>query len=107
MKNIAEILKDCPEGTKLYSPMCGECTLSEVTDYTIRVLDSNANYYNFYFNGYYIKSGECLLFPSKENRDWDMFFPFKDGDVLYIDCNDDEDTYEQNQYIFILKYPLC
>lgn len=26
--NVAEILKDKPEGTKLYSPICGECKLS-------------------------------------------------------------------------------
>ena len=28
--NIAEILKDKAEGTKLYSPICGECKLSYV-----------------------------------------------------------------------------
>lgn len=28
--NIAEILKDKPQGTKLYSPICGECKLSYI-----------------------------------------------------------------------------
>lgn len=29
MTNIAEILKYCPKGMKLYSPILGECTLWE------------------------------------------------------------------------------
>lgn len=28
--NIAEILKDCPKGTKLYSPIYGEVELSQI-----------------------------------------------------------------------------
>lgn len=81
--NIAEILKDCPKGTKLYSPLCGECNLSEIDGY-IRIFDSNVNYYYFYHDGSYVKTGECLLFPSKENRDWSKFQrPFKDGDIVF------------------------
>lgn len=30
MTNIAEILKYCPKGMKLYSPILGECTLCEI-----------------------------------------------------------------------------
>jgi preprotein translocase subunit YajC len=29
--------------------------------------------------------GECLLFPSKELRDWDLFTKFKKGDVIVSD----------------------
>lgn len=28
--NLVEILKDCPEGTKLYSTICGEVKLSHI-----------------------------------------------------------------------------
>lgn len=28
--NLVEILKDAPKGTKLYSPICGECELNKV-----------------------------------------------------------------------------
>lgn len=28
--NIAEILKDCPKRTKLYSPLCGDCVLNYI-----------------------------------------------------------------------------
>ena len=83
MINIAEILKDCPKRTKLYSPIFGEGWLSEVGDYLIKVYDNNANDYNFYHNGSYVKTGECMLFPSKDNRDWNTFHrPFQDGDVI-------------------------
>lgn len=37
MTNIAEILKYCPKGMKLYSPILGECTLCEI--------DNNDKYY--------------------------------------------------------------
>ena len=30
MINIVDILKDCPKGTKLYSPICGECRLIKI-----------------------------------------------------------------------------
>lgn len=89
--NIAEILKDCPKGTKLYSPLCGECELSEIDGNTIRIFDSNANYY-LYHDGSYVKTGECLLFPSKENRDWGKFKkPFEDGDI--VTCTNNTCTY--------------
>ena len=108
MKNIAEILKDCPKGTKLYSPIFGEVELEKVSRTSITVREScNKMLLEFYADGRWHYNGECMLFPSKDNRDWDNFCPFKDafkeGDVLYIDCNDDEDINEQNQYIFILK----
>jgi len=76
--NLIEILKDCPEGTKLYSTIHGECGLFRVDDiqysYPIKIkTNTSVEYYtkegkfNKYFNG------ECLLFPSKENRDWSTF----------------------------------
>lgn len=46
----------------------------------------------------------------KEGYEWDAekkelkpLQLFKDGDILYIDCNDGDDDYEEYQYIFILK----
>lgn len=35
--NIAEILKDAPKGTKLYSPLFGEVKLQSVSDAMIEV----------------------------------------------------------------------
>lgn len=90
--NIAEILKDCPEGTKLYSPLCGECTLKgfekRTCDTPLRIIvittkDTEIwfNQFGKYFNDFI--TDECLLFPSKDNRDWGKFQrPFKDGDIV-------------------------
>ena len=86
MTNIAEILKDCPEGTKLYSPICGECNLYCVDDEVVRVSDTKGNVYSFYKDGKRCQTGECILFPSKENRDWSTFnkTEFKTGDFVYV-----------------------
>ena len=86
MINIAEILKDCPEGTKLYSPICGVCTFEKVhlnTSIVVCTQDYRTITFNVY--GQYFKdidNAECLLFPSKKNRDWTKFRPFKDGDII-------------------------
>lgn len=82
--NIAKILKDAPKGTKLWSPLCGECSLYGVdmsSDVPISVevkVDKNNHdcMLSFAANGKYfnrLTSAECLLFPSRENRDWSTF----------------------------------
>lgn len=77
--NIAEILKDCPKGTKLYSPLFGEVEFKQILhindEYTIVVSKHDNSNYRFYSNGIYWKynDAECLLFPSKDNRDWSTF----------------------------------
>lgn len=78
--NLAEILKNVPQGTKLYSPLCGECELVArqhvCTEYVIEVQACNdAQSFSFTENGYFYKDGkgECLLFPSRDNRDWSTF----------------------------------
>lgn len=86
--DIAAILKYCPEGTKLYSPAYGKVNFIEVTSpLTIKIklsklFDDNIKY--FFNNGSInIVDGECMLFPSKEQRDWDKFrLPVKRGDIM-------------------------
>lgn len=81
--NIAELLKGCLKGMELYSPLCGECKLDGVIQGIIHVKTNSNKLIAFYSNGRYIQDGECVLFPSKENRDWSTFQrPFKDGDVV-------------------------
>lgn len=91
--NIAEILKYCPKGTKLYSTTYGEVTLNNIyigKDYPIKVITYNIDTPSFETSftkeGHYMKSipnGECILFPSKEQRDWNKFrLPVKDGDIM-------------------------
>lgn len=86
--NIVEILKDKPQGTKLYSSACGKCRLEEVDDKSFKI-----SFYNSKFglmnggegyldkNGKLYDDGECVVFPSKEMRDWSKF-AWKKGDVL-------------------------
>lgn len=78
--NLVEILKNCPKGTKLYSPLVGTVIfqyISESIPYPIITSynDDLDDFYNFTKEGKYYanKDGECLLFPSKDQRDWSKF----------------------------------
>lgn len=108
--NIAELLKDCPKGMELDCAIWDNVVFDHV--------DTNSNY------PIYIKkmSGElecltedgcfnfnsgakCVIYP-KGKPTWEGFVPpckFKTGDVLFVDCSDDED--KSYQYIFILNDP--
>ena len=82
--DIYEILKGIPDGTPLYSPLCGNVDFNSVAAdkdkaEAIWTEDKNGEY-AFDKNGRWMKGGEVLLFPSKEMRDWSKFF--KKGDVL-------------------------
>lgn len=84
--NIAEILKDCPDGMKLYSPLFGEVKLNKSGSDNISIFSKDKGSDTFdtftknghYYSGY--SQAECLLFPSSEMRDWSKFF--KRGDVV-------------------------
>lgn len=89
--NIAKILKHCPKGTKLYSLLEGDVTLMGVDDsesYPIKTCKGNTTFNLFTKDGLYFKhkpDGECLLFPSKEQRDWNKFrLPIKNGDIMML-----------------------
>lgn len=84
MINIVDILKDCPKGTKLYSSICGECELAKIyNSLGFDVIDKMGTTFNFSYDGRYNLNGECCIFPSKENRDWNNFQrPFMDGDII-------------------------
>ena len=69
--NISEILKYFPKGTKLYSPIWGEVEFIEVASSNNIVIKSpDGNEVLFYCSGAYHRNGECVLFPSKDQRDW-------------------------------------
>ena len=76
--NLVEILKDCPEDTKLYSPIFGDVELVKVHndgDYPIEVRSSDNALDGFTKDGRIFADydGECTLFPSKDQRDWSKF----------------------------------
>ena len=79
--NLVEILKDCPKGTKLYSTVLGDVIFDEIdmnSNHPI-VTSHSGGFERFAKDGklYYACDGECVLFPSKEQRDWSKFKPKK------------------------------
>ena len=79
--NLVEILKDCPEGTKLYSTVFGEVEFESINDIIgpIVVKTNIGDHECFTADGKMFAryNGECVLFPSKEQRDWSKFRPSK------------------------------
>ena len=81
--NLAEILKDCPAGTELWSPLFGLGKFITVVyadkdpihvqfkakdgTRTVRTFSSSGLYFDEY------EGEECVLFPSRDNRDWSTF----------------------------------
>ena len=82
--NLVEILKYCPEGTKLYSTIYGDVELVRVylddNTYPIEIkIDEGSDMVYITNDGRLFDDfrGECTLFPSKEQRDWSKFKPKK------------------------------
>lgn len=84
--NIAEILKNKPQGTKLYSPICGAVEFERVfavyqkKSIVVKELNSN-NQHRFWHDGNFFRTGQCVLLPSENMTDWSKF-SWKKGDVL-------------------------
>ena len=76
--DLTKILKDCPKGFKLYSPLFGEVVFEGISDdvYPITLsCTGRETLVSFTKEGFYYDNPdtECLLFPSKEQRDWEKF----------------------------------
>lgn len=109
--NIAKILKDKTEGTKLWTDMFGSVTLYVVTDAcdAFQVKHHNKEPW-FDKEGKLCKEGVLCIYPSKSMRDWSKF-SWKNGDILVNKDGDahiifegfDDDTYETfngNNYLW-------
>ena len=71
--NLTKILKYCPKGYKLYTPLYGEVEFKEITYGSFPIVVDGACFTEkglYYDNA---PSAECLLFPSKEQHDWSKF----------------------------------
>ena len=83
--DLTKILKDCPKGFKLYSLLHGEVSfrgIDETSDYPITYdypiigcIGESVSAFYLTRNGAYSSkyNGDCILFPSKEQRDWSKF----------------------------------
>ena len=79
--DLVKILKDCPKGTKLYLSVIGDqVELQDIcsVDVSYPILVKEGNHQTFHitrfgrmFSGY--PDGDCVLWPSKECRDWSKF----------------------------------
>lgn len=84
--NLCDLLRNCEPGMKLYSPAYGEMTFVKVGsmparngEYVICNLSDSEDYPLLYIyfkdNGILMigNCSECMIFPSKDNRDWKAF----------------------------------
>ena len=82
--NLLKILNDCLNGTKLYSSVFGEVELDHIdtsANYPIIIrLKGGEGYESLTSEGKMFADydGECILFPSREERDWSKFNPKKE-----------------------------
>ena len=113
--NLVEILRDCPKGAKLYYTVYGEVELDHIANsskYPIVLKLKDREWYESLTSEGKLDiehDGECLLFPSKDQRDWSKFNPkkdwfvppceFKDGDILSYQCKG-----FNNRSIYIYRY---
>ena len=110
--NLVDILKDCPKGTKLYSTIYGEveiveirnnCTIKDPIIYKYKNVDGDYYVGSATIDGKFtaFPDGECTLFPSKDQRNWDKFKvepEMIDGEFYYCLSN-----LTGNSFIFIYK----
>ena len=77
--DLTEILKDCPRETKLYSIVHGEVSVINISTkgisypISVRLRDNTEECFTSGGKLYQFKDGECILFPSRDQRDWSKF----------------------------------
>ena len=118
--NLVEILKNCPEGTKLYSTTYGNVEFIRVNQnddvyYPIEIKLSDDSINSVTTDGrlceYY--NGECTLFPFKEQRDWGKFTvkkkerfnpkTLKPFDIVLMRDNDNDDCWGISYFSHIME----
>ena len=116
--NLVDILKNCPQGTKLYSTIHGEVELEKIINddtfpikfsFIVKGKNSDLRYAaSVSIDGKYATkyNGECILFPAKDQRDWSKFKvepEMIDGEFYYCFYGDNQ---KENSFIFIYKKHL-
>lgn len=81
--DLTKILKNCPRGTKFYTPIWGEVFFGYIYQYQYPTngefysfaIDNGKNMISLSKKGCYIDKddAECIIFPSKDQRDWSKF----------------------------------
>ena len=86
--DLTKILK---KGDNVYCTLYGYVTVTNVS--STSTIEDRVHKLILNFEGGYCASGECLLFPSKDNRDWSTWkinkeCPFKPFDKVLVRNND-------------------
>lgn len=89
MINIAEILKEKPKGTMLWSPIFGKVSFSRFTKSILGepliAIGTDSHFWCFTKEGKFESENqaqaEMTIFPSKKMKDWSKF-AWKEGDIL-------------------------
>ena len=76
--DLTKILKDCPKGWKFFTPICGEVEFKQMEPSTLYpiIVTTCGTEICFTKEGFYFcdrDDAECLIFPSREQRDWSKF----------------------------------
>lgn len=66
---IYDIIKELGV-TEGYSPLLGDCEI-DLDNETIWIRNEGGAWVVFDKDGKFDKKGECVIFPSKDNRDWE------------------------------------
>lgn len=77
--DLTKILKNCPEDFELYTPLYGKVFFFKINkkdSFSIVIRATTIGTILFTKEGHFFETatdGECLLFPSKDQRDWSKF----------------------------------
>ena len=79
--DLTRILKNCPKGTEFYSTIWGKMFFELIVhhpdeDFPVRLKNNNNEWIFLTKEGKYnhiYEDSECILFPSKDQRDWNKF----------------------------------
>ena len=75
--DLTKILRDCPKGTKFYSSVHGDIKFISLIDLNkiLFAYKDGCHYYDLVIrsDGKLFYNGECIIFPSKDQRDWSKF----------------------------------
>ena len=75
--DLTKILKYCPKGWKFYTSVWGEVEFigfnKDSVDFLFNTIVGTIVDIHININGTYCGFGECIIFPSKEQRDWSKF----------------------------------
>ena len=72
--DLTKILKDCPKGTKFYSAIEGDVEFKGIVRNSLYPIITDEGEYTKEGTEYEDR-GECVFFPSKDQRDWSKFVP--------------------------------